>query len=252
VPVLAAVVYGTHDNRTPSTEPCAGLTVRAPVGPTPSLEAAGFSLRVTPARRTVPRGATATYRIRVVRAHVGERAKVRVLRLPTGATATWRRSALTVSTEARQRLGSSRLVIQATRGTGRTAVHRCAVAVLTVVESHPFRIGGDVPRRLYPGSSSPVDLVLTNPNSFDLKVTALHVRAGSETSNRDCRGDANYAVAQYRGRYPLLLHPGDTRLSALAPNSSVWPRVSMHDLRTNQDACQGAVLALGYSGLATG
>jgi hypothetical protein len=124
------------------------------------------------------------------------------------------------------------------------------VAVLTVVESRPFRIGGDLATRLYPGSSSPVDLVLTNPNPFDLRVTALRVRAGSETTHPDCRGDANYAVAQYSGRYPLLLHPGDTRLSALVP-SSVWPRVSMHDLRTNQDACQGAVLALDYSGLAT-
>ena len=48
-----------------------------------------------------------------------------------------------------------------------------------------------------------------------------------------------------------MLPPGSTRLSALVPDSSVWPQVSMHNLPINQDACKNAILALDYSGQAT-
>jgi hypothetical protein len=104
---------------------------------------------------------------------------------------------------------------------------------------------------LYPGRDGPLNLVLSNPHAFDVRVMALSVRVSAGTTNAHCRGDINYAVAQYSGRYPLVLTPGRTRLSALTSDSSVWPRVSMHDLQTNQDACRGAVLTLDYSGLAT-
>jgi hypothetical protein len=114
-----------------------------------------------------------------------------------------------------------------------------------------FAIGGDLAALLYPGRDGPLNLVLSNPHSFDVRVTALTVRVGAGTTNPDCRGDVNYGVAQYSGRYPLVLHPGSTRLSALVSDSSVWPRVSMHDLSTNQDACQDVVLALAFGGLAT-
>jgi hypothetical protein len=72
-----------------------------------------------------------------------------------------------------------------------------------------------------------------------------------DTTNARCGGRVNYAATQYTGRFPLLVHPGSTRLSALVPDSSLWPQVAMHDLPTNQDACQGAVLSLDYSGQAT-
>jgi hypothetical protein len=114
-----------------------------------------------------------------------------------------------------------------------------------------FGIGGDLTALLHPGGGGPLNLVLSNPHPFDVRVTALSVRVGAGTTNAHCRGDINYAVAQYSGTYPLVLPPGSTRLSALVSDSSVWPRVSMHDLPTNQDACQDAVLALDYSGLAT-
>ncbi len=96
-----------------------------------------------------------------------------------------------------------------------------------------------------------MDLVLTNPYRFDLRVVALNVRVGSRTSSPHCGGSVNYGVGQYSGSYPLRLRPGSTRLSALVANSSVWPRVSMHDLPTNQDACKGVGVSLHYRGTAT-
>jgi hypothetical protein len=103
---------------------------------------------------------------------------------------------------------------------------------------------------MYPGSRAPLDLVLTNPNTFDIRVTALSVSVGG-TTNAHCSGRVNYAATQYSGAFPLVVHPGSTRLSALVSDSSVWPQISMHDLPTNQDACQGAVLSLEYRGRAT-
>ena len=114
-----------------------------------------------------------------------------------------------------------------------------------------FAIGGDLTTPLHPGSDGPLNLVLSNPHDYDVRVTALRVRVRAGTTNAHCRGDINYTVAQYSGRYPLVLPPGSTRLSALTSDSSVWPHVSMHHLQSNQDACQGAGLTLDYSGLAT-
>jgi hypothetical protein len=211
-----------------------------------------FSLRVTPSRQVVAQGATATYRVRVDRAaHFHLPASLRMSGLPRGARASWTPVSVTVKTTASQQPGSYRLVLEGSSRVSGRIVRRNAVVVLSVVQSRRFRISGDLSARLYPGVAAPLDLVLTNPNRFDLWVTALSVRIGSDTSRTWCSGEANYAVSQYRGRYPLLLRPGSTRLGTLVANSSTWPRISMRDSSTNQDACKGAVLALGYRGTAT-
>ncbi|MEA2192312.1 MAG: hypothetical protein QOI73_2433 [Solirubrobacteraceae bacterium] len=130
-------------------------------------------------------------------------------------------------------------------------MHRYAVVALTVVNSDPFSITGDLATNLSPGVGAPLDLVLTNPHDFDLRITALSVSVRGATTNPGCSGEAGYGVAQFAGTYPVVLAPGSSRLSALVPDSSLWPQVSMRNLPTNQDACKGAVITLDYSGLAT-
>jgi hypothetical protein len=139
--------------------------------------------------------------------------------------------------------------VEGTSRVGGKAARRRAAAVLTVVEARRFSISGDLGTPLYPSSRGSLDLVLTNPHSFDIQVIALGVSLGG-TTNARCSGRVNYAATQYTGKFPLLVHPGSTRLSALVSNSSVWPQISMRDLPTNQDACQGAVLSLHYNGQA--
>ena len=211
-----------------------------------------FVLNVSPARQSVLQGATATYAVRVLHA-AGFRTAVslRVLRPPRGARATWTHGALTIEPRADQRPGSHRIVLVGTGRVGGRLVRRYAVVVLTVVRARSFSIAGDLATLMYPGSRSPLDLVLTNPYPFDIAVTSLHVRAGAHTTNPGCSGEANYAVTQYSGRYPLKLPPGSTRLSALVPDASRWPQISMHNLPVNQDACRHAVVALDYNGEAT-
>jgi len=211
-----------------------------------------FSLRVTPSRQVVAQGATASYRIRVDRAvHFHLPMALRMAGLPRGARTTWTPVSVTVTTVADQQPGSYRLVLEGSSRVGGDMVRRNAVVVLSIVRAHEFRISGDLSTRLYPGAGAPLDLVLTNPNRFDLRMVALSVRIGSSTSRTRCSADPNYAVAQYSGPYPLRLLPGRTRLSALVESSSSWPRISMRDLPTNQDACKGAVMALTYRGTAT-
>ena len=211
-----------------------------------------FSLRVRPAYRIVAQGGTATYRVSISRAAgFRRRVRLRVLRLPRGARAMWRRGALTVATTAGQQLGSQRLVVQGSSRVGGRAVHRYAVVVLTVLRARQFPISGDLTTPLYPGGDAPLDLVLTNPHPFDIRVTTLSVRVRAGTTNPHCSGDANFAVTQYSGGYPLVLHPGSTHLSALVSNPASWPQVSMRNLPTNQDACKNARLSLDYEGLAT-
>jgi len=211
-----------------------------------------FSLRVTPSRQAVAQGATASYRIRVDRAdrfHLP--VALRMSGLPRGARTTWTPVSVTVRTEADQQPGTYRLVLEGSSRVGGGMVRRNAVVVLSIVRAHEFRISGDLSTRLYPGVAAPLDLVLTNPNRFDLRMVALSVRIGASTSRSWCSADANYAVAQYSGPYPLRLRPGSARLSALVASSSNWPRIAMRDLPTNQDACRGAVVALTYRGTAT-
>ena len=211
-----------------------------------------FSLRVTPSRQVVAQRETATYRVRVDRAARFHRPVVRRMSgLPRGARASWKRASVTVTTTANQQPGSYRLVLEGSSRVGGRIVRRNAVVVLSVVRASGFRIRGELSTRLYPGVGAPLDLVLTNPNSFALRVVALSVRVGANTSRTWCGGDENYAVSQYRGTFPLLLRPGSTRLSSLAAGSATWPRISMLDLPTNQDACKGAVVALTYRGTAT-
>lgn len=118
-------------------------------------------------------------------------------------------------------------------------------------DEQDFTISGDLATPLYPGADAPLNVVLTNPQTFDIRVQALTVRV-TGTTKPGCNADANYGVAQYSGGYPpLVLHPGSTPLSALVADPAAWPHILMHDLSSNQDACQGAVLSLAYSGTAT-
>lgn len=210
-----------------------------------------FTLRVGPARRTVTQGAPARFKVRVDRA-AGFRGRValRVVRRPRPVRAAWAGSTLTLATNADQPLGSRRLVIRGTSRVEGRIVRRYRSIVLTVVRSRSFGISGDAERSLRPGVSGPLNLVLTNPHRFDIRVVSLVVRLRPGTTKPGCDAAANYVATQFRGGYPLVLRPGSTPLSALRPGSWTWPRVGMRDLPVSQDACRGARLSLGYSGQA--
>jgi len=115
----------------------------------------------------------------------------------------------------------------------------------------PFEISGELARTLRPGAGGPLNLVLTNPHRFDVRIRSLVVGLRTRTTRAGCNGAGNYTISQLRGGYPLVLGPGSTPLSTLRPDSATWPRVAMRDLPFNQDACRGARLSLTYTARAT-
>jgi hypothetical protein len=223
-----------------------------------------FGLAATPRRRVVVPGETATYRIRVERGtRFRRRVRMSVAALPADWRAEWSRSGAFGSRRARlwrlrtlrirvapdARPASARLVVAGRARLAGRWIRRFTVVVLDIRRPLPFRIDGDLGRRLYPGMSAPVDLTLTNPHRFAIRVTRLTVAAEASTTGARC-GTENFAVRQYAGPYPLTLPPGGAQLSALVSDSRLWPRLGMRNLPINQDACKDAHLTLAYGGTA--
>jgi hypothetical protein len=225
-----------------------------------------FSVRATPSRLTVQQGRSATIHVRISRRHGFHRTvSLSVTRLPKGTRTTWRSArrrlsgrrraaVLTLRVPAGARLGTYRARITARSGhtVRRRTLRLVVVAPSTVVgaPSQTFSTAGDLAQRLYPGTSAPLDLALTNPNDFDLLVTNLTVAVDARTSSPACDGDRNFAAVQYGGPYPLTLPPGTSALSRLVDPSRL-PRIAMRNLPTSQDACQNASITLHYAGSAT-
>jgi hypothetical protein len=224
-----------------------------------------FRLAATPRRRVVVPGATATYRIRVARGtRLRRRVRMSAAALPAGAQAGWshagaigsrsprlsRRRTLQIRVAPDAPPDSARLIVSGRARVGGSWVRRFTVVVLNVRRPLRFRVGGDLGPSLYPGASAPLNLALTNPHSFAIRVTRLTVAAEASTTRARCAGSENFAVRQYAGPYPLTLPPGRARMSALVPDSRLWPRVAMRNLPINQDACKDADLTLAYGGTA--
>jgi hypothetical protein len=114
-----------------------------------------------------------------------------------------------------------------------------------------FTVTGMPHGTLSPGSALPIELVLTNPNPAALEVGQLSVSI-TGTSNPACR-TGNFAVRQYRGGYPLRVAAGArATLAALGVAVARWPQLIMLNLPTNQDACKGVRVSLGYAGTGSG
>ena len=99
---------------------------------------------------------------------------------------------------------------------------------------------------------APLNLVLTNPQSFNLKVTNLSVGVEDATSEAGCSGTQNFRTTQIpAARYPITLPAGQTRtLAQLGVASGDQPQVEMLNQPWNQDACKNATISLVYGGSA--
>ena len=119
-----------------------------------------------------------------------------------------------------------------------------------------FTIAGVVEGLLAPGRTLPVNIVFSNPFDFEIKVVSVTIFVRDETIrggrvNPGCVGTTNLGVVQTLEATPLI-PPHKTRsLEQLDVPLSQWPKVSMPDLRVNQDACKNTTFSLRYTGSAT-
>jgi hypothetical protein len=104
---------------------------------------------------------------------------------------------------------------------------------------------------LVPGRRVPIDLRLTDRRPFAVRITRLVVTVRGVTPRRGCAALRNFRALPFRGRSPIVLHPGRSRtLAQLGYPAARWPGVAMLDTRSDQAACRGAHVALAYAATA--
>ena len=220
-----------------------------------------FSLSASPSSQTVLPGESSAYAVSVTRSNGFNGAvTLAATGLPTGATTSFSpnpiasngtTSVMTIATGARTPTGSFPIEIAGTGTIDGVSQKRIATVTLIVQGGGDFGISGDLPSGIAPGRTLPLDLTLTNPNNFDLRVSSVAVALDGATSEPKCSATKHFKVTQASGDFPVVVPAGTSRkLSQLWGSTTPLPQVSMHNLPENQDICKGVSLHFQYSGSA--
>lgn len=240
----------------------AGLTVNYPIS-------SSFSMTATPASVTMSPGSIGVYSIQLSRNNFAGPISLSVAGgLPAGSTpafapnpATGNSSTLQITTASNAPNGTYTLYLVGSGpdASGKTQYAYASAQLVIDSTLKNFSLSGNLAGQLAPGTSLPLNLGITNPNSKTMAVTNLSVSIKGVTRTADAIarnlpcGPADYTVTQYNGPYPLTVQPvSSTSLSALGVASSQWPQFKMLDAPANQDGCRGATLQLVYSGSGQG
>jgi uncharacterized membrane protein len=240
----------------------AGLTVNYQIS-------GSFSLNASPASVTLAPGATAAYSIQLNRTNFPGPVNLAVMGgLPTGSVATFSPNPVTVASSTLQITTSTSaasgtytlyLVGSGPDPAGKTQYAYASTQLVLDSTLKQFSLSGDPSGQLAPGTTLPLNLQISNPNTKTLSVTNISVSIASVTRTQQAKdrnlpcGLADYTVKQYSGPYPLTVQPGNpTSLKGLEIPDSMWPSIAMTDTNTNQDGCKGATLQLAYSGSGQG
>lgn len=197
----------------------AGLTVNYQIS-------GSFSLNATPASVTVAPGATAAYSIVLSRNSFPGPVTLSVLGgVPSGAVATFSPNPVTGGSSTLQITTTS----SATSGTytlylvgsgqdalGKTQYAYASAQLLLDSSLRQFTLSGNLSGLLAPGTSLPLDLQISNPNSKALSLTNISVSIASVTRTAEAIsrglpcGAADYTVTQFGGPYPFTIPPGNS------------------------------------------
>ena len=116
-------------------------------------------------------------------------------------------------------------------------------------------LSGSVQQPFAPGVAQSIDLVLSNPNSFDViataDVTVVDATTKGNKPNPGCVGGENLRVVHGLVGTVTIPKKGTLSLSELGVPVADRPLVLMENLDVNQDACKGASFTLAYAGTAT-
>jgi uncharacterized membrane protein len=222
-----------------------------------------FVLAASPASQTVLQGDSTSYAVNVNRTDgFNGPVSLSVAGLPSGATAAWSPSStvpatsssatLTIQTANNTSADNYNLAITGTGTVNGSTVFRFAAVTLVVEKTRSFQITGNVGTQLSPGTKAPLNLTLTNPYNFDLKITNLAVAVEEGTSKTGCSGTQNFRITPIpAARYPVTLPAGQTKtLGQLGVADGDKPQVEMLNQPWNQQACMNATISLDYGGSA--
>jgi hypothetical protein len=150
-------------------------------------------------------------------------------------------------------LGTHRFEVEAVDEVGNASApagYTWTIAKTVEASGKSFTITGNAAGPLAPGTSQPLRITVSNPNSVAIEVTALAASVASGSSKDGCDGPANLQLTQSNvsGSNPLTIAAnGHVELPSGAVSA---PLVLMRDLPTNQDACKSASFTFTYSGSA--
>ncbi|HEU5001278.1 MAG TPA: hypothetical protein VFW71_00675 [Actinomycetota bacterium] len=121
--------------------------------------------------------------------------------------------------------------------------------------NQPFSISGNASSPFFPGApAQPLDLVLTNPNNYDLRVTSITVGVQAGTTSPGggpvpaCNGTTNITVTRQFSGTVIVPANSTKSLTDLGAAASQFPLLQMPDLPVSQDACQGVTFHMSYAG----
>jgi uncharacterized membrane protein len=222
-----------------------------------------LSLTAMPVSQTVLQGDDTSYTVNVDRTGgFNGPVNLAVSGLPKNVTAAWSPSAtvpgssssatLQVHADNNAKADNYDLTITGTGAIGSGMASRSAAVTLVVDKTKTFQVTGNLSGQLAPGRRLPLDLTLTNPYKFALRITNLAVAIEEGTTRVGCSGTQNFAVTPIpAGRYPITLPAGATKtLTQVGVVDADKPQVEMRNLAVNQDACKGATIELDYAGSA--
>jgi hypothetical protein len=217
----------------------------------------GFNLAVTPSAQTISQDDSTSFNVAITRLNgFAGAVSLSVAGLPKKTTGTFSplsipaagtTSTLAIVSDKNADVGTFTLTVTASGGS--PLVTRTASETLTVDKKQTFLIAGDASTTLYPGTASDVDLTLTNPNSFTIRVTQLSVSVEEHTSKPGCSGTQNFTTGGLVGTIDV---PGNTtqKLSQLGVTQPHLPKITFLDNPVDQDACKSATVTMQYSGTA--
>jgi adhesin/invasin len=133
-----------------------------------------------------------------------------------------------------------------------TATGVSTPASFSLINSANFTIAGDASPSLLPGATKSLNLVFTNPNPSPITIAAGGVTITISSSVAGCPATPNFAVVHGLTASATVPATATRSLSDLGIPAANWPVVAMVETHTDQDACQGTVLTLHYTGSATG
>ena len=200
---------------------------------------------------SVEAGQTARYAV-----SLAAPARVRVTGLPRGARAVvqgrGRSLQLLVRTRPSLRPGAYRLSLTALGATA-TAPLRVRPAAAASAATAPVgaRLASPL-TGLAPGVKLPVDVAVTNPQTFSVRLNALTVTATGVTGPAITAGTpcttSDFAVTQMATMPSTAIPAGATRsLSQLGVASAQRPQLTMLNRSVAQDGCKGATVALQFT-----
>jgi len=114
----------------------------------------------------------------------------------------------------------------------------------------PFTIAGNATTMLFPGLSSPINLVFTNPNSVAITVTVVTATITTTSDETHCAAAANFAIGQQLQVTVTVPANTTASLSALSVPTANWPTITMVETHVNQNGCQNRTVNISYTGSA--